>query len=133
MLITKINITNEMNEAELTNAYCQAAKENTKKYFLLNPWYSCFYNDEEIKVLYRIMEELAEKIINALKFHNDDIKEYIKYCNHFVDLFQQGRTEAAIEFSENVLDKRYPYINQLTISHIVFVPKELKKARSSIV
>ena len=132
MLITKINITDDMTEAELTNAYCQAAKENAKKYFLLNPWCLYFYTDKEIKILYQSMEELAEKIINALKVHNDDIKEYIKYCNHFVDLFQQGRTEAAIEFSENVLDKKYPYIDQLTISHIVYIPGELKKARSSV-
>ena len=129
MLTTRINITNEMNEEEMINALREASAINAKKVF--SDKYMIFnYTEKELDLLYKLASELDEKIINALKDHNEDIKEYIDHCNHFVDLYQNGKMNEAIEYSENVIDKRYPYIQEISINHSLKVMEELSKVMS---
>ena len=129
MLTTYININNEMNEDEMINALREASAINAEKVF--SDKYMIFnYTEKELNLLYKLASELDEKIINALKDHNEDIKEYIDHCNHFVDLYQNGKMNEAIEYSENVIDKRYPYIQQISIDHSLKVMEELSKVMS---
>ena len=129
MLTTYINITNEMNEEEMINALREASAINAKKVF--SDKYMIFnYTEKELNLLYKLASELDEKIINALKDHNENIKEYIDHCNAFVRYYEDGRMNEAIEYSENVIDRKYPYIQQISIDHSLKVMEELSKVMS---